>query len=251
VKALLDNFAAIFGTATVVMLVMSVTHEYGYFWSIGLQFQTFLTTTDYLANGVLWLPFALVFMYGTIQWKDIRRDLPEKTNLPKWQKRVSNGILVAFALFILSIATWPMNLLAGLWFIVLGGLAWAWLTRRRFSLSVTLDDPLQLIARQAIRFGPPVILAIFLLGSVNADRDLNGTDDPYVFQFKNDDSPKQRIFLRNFDKGVLVRDATERTIEFYKWDEITKISRAAPNPSLPFLCRRFGMMCEITTIFKL
>ena len=165
-KALLDNFAAIFGTATVVMLVMSVTHEYGYFWSIGLQFQTFLTTTDYLANGVLWLPFALVFMYGTIQWKDIRRDLPEKTNLTKWQKRVSNGILVAFALFILSITTWPMNLLAGLWLIVLGGLAWAWLTRRRFSLSVTLDDPLQLIARQAIRFGPPVILAIFILAGV-------------------------------------------------------------------------------------
>ena len=67
VEAFLENFAANFlRTITVVMLVMSVSHEYGYFWSIGRPFQTFLTTTDYLTNGVLGSPLALIFMYLTI-----------------------------------------------------------------------------------------------------------------------------------------------------------------------------------------
>jgi hypothetical protein len=243
VKAFLDNFAAILGTITVAMLVMSVSHEYGYFWSIGRQFQTFLTTNDYLANAVLWLPPALFFIGLTIQY-DIRGGLPKKNNLTKQQKRLSDGLLVAFVLCGLAMATWPMNLLAGIWLILWGGLAWAWMSRR-FSKAITSDDPFQVNARM-IRFGPPVILAVFLIGSIDANCDLNRTDNPYAFEVKNDDTPKQRIFLRNFDKGVLVRNTAERTIEFYKWDDIAKISRAVPKPSASYLCWRFGLMCEIS-----
>jgi hypothetical protein len=243
VKAFLDNFAAIFGTVTVVMLVMSVSHEYGYFWSVGRQFQTFLTTTDYLANGVLWLPLALVFMYLTLQWRDTKADLPQKSNLTKWQRRLTNVSSLAFVLFIFAMATWPLDFIIGANLVGIGVLAWAWMSRR-FVKSVTSDDPFQLVARQMIRFGPPIILAMFVYGSVDAKNDLSRTDDSYAFQFKNDETPKQRVFLRNFDKGVLVRDAAAGKIEFYKWDDISKISRAVPSPSPSFMCRQFGFMCE-------
>jgi hypothetical protein len=42
------------GALTIALLMMSITHEYGYFTLVGRHFQTLLTTTDYLANGVLW-----------------------------------------------------------------------------------------------------------------------------------------------------------------------------------------------------
>ena len=53
-KAFLEHFAAILGALTIALLMMSITHEYGYFTLVGRHFQTLLTTTDYLANGVLW-----------------------------------------------------------------------------------------------------------------------------------------------------------------------------------------------------
>jgi hypothetical protein len=243
VKAFLENFAAIVGTITVVMLAMSVSHEYGYFWSIGRPFQTFLTTTDYLANGVLWLPFALVFIYVTFQWNETRSDLPQKTNLTKSQKRLGNGLFIVFVLLLFAMATWPLDLIVGSDLIIVGVLVWARIWRR-FVTVVMLDDPFQLIVQQMIQFGPPIILALFVYGSVNANTDLNRTDDPYTFQFKNEETPKQKIFLRNFDRGVLVRDAAEKRIEFYKWDDIAEISRAVPKPSVSFMCRRYGFMCE-------
>jgi hypothetical protein len=45
-KEFLDNFAAILGAATIALLLFAVCHEYGYFWVIGSQFQTFVSTSD-------------------------------------------------------------------------------------------------------------------------------------------------------------------------------------------------------------
>jgi hypothetical protein len=58
-KAFLEHFAAILGAVTAAILAMSWSHEYGYFSTIGRQFQTFLTTGDYITNGSLWLPLHL------------------------------------------------------------------------------------------------------------------------------------------------------------------------------------------------
>src|SRR5437773_8979157 len=67
-KAFLEHFAAVVGVVTAAILAMSLCHEYGYFWSIGPQFQTLLTTSDYFANSVLWLPLALFAAYNWIDW---------------------------------------------------------------------------------------------------------------------------------------------------------------------------------------
>ena len=158
-------------------------------------------------------------------------------------ERLVNGLFPLFALYFLAAATWPIDLPVGTILTFAGVVIWE-RTSRRFGNSITLEDPFQLIARSMIRFGPPIILAMFIYGSVDAHTDLSRADDPYAFQFKNDATPKQRTFLRNFDKGVLVRDTTEGKIEFYKWDDIAKISRAAPSLTEFFICRRFGTMCE-------
>ena len=59
-KAFLENFGTVLGAVTAALLLMSVVHEYGYFWPIGRHFQTFVTTSDYFVNAVVWLPAMLV-----------------------------------------------------------------------------------------------------------------------------------------------------------------------------------------------
>jgi hypothetical protein len=63
-KAFLDNFAAVLASATLALLLLSVCHEYGYFWGVGSRFQTFVSTTDYFSNAILWLPVLLILLYA-------------------------------------------------------------------------------------------------------------------------------------------------------------------------------------------
>jgi hypothetical protein len=67
-KTFLDNFAAVLGSATIALLLLSVSHEYGYFWIVGSKFQTFLSTTDYFSNAILWVPVMIIGMYGYLDW---------------------------------------------------------------------------------------------------------------------------------------------------------------------------------------
>jgi hypothetical protein len=75
VKTFLENFAAIVGSV-IAILVMSLAHEYAYFMAIGSQFQALLTTTDYLTNGVVWLPLGMLFLYVRADWGKLK-DVPE------------------------------------------------------------------------------------------------------------------------------------------------------------------------------
>ena len=92
-KAFLDHFAAILGALTVTLLALSISHEYGYFLLIGRNFQTLLTTSDYLANSVLWLPLALMFVFG-MEWEKLNYKAPEtKRNWKNWKTWIVPGIV--------------------------------------------------------------------------------------------------------------------------------------------------------------
>jgi hypothetical protein len=67
-KTFLDSFAAILGAVTVALLLISVSHEYGYFWEVGSRFQAFLATSDYFGNAVMWLPALLIILYAYLDW---------------------------------------------------------------------------------------------------------------------------------------------------------------------------------------
>ena len=71
---------------------------------------------------------------------------------------------------------------------------------------------------------PPILLGMFIWGSVNASSDLTRTDNAYNFRFAGESADHSAIFLRNFDKGVLLRDPVGNKIEFHRWDNIVTIS---------------------------
>jgi hypothetical protein len=220
VKAFLDNFAAVLSAATFAVLAMSVTHEYAYFWSIGPQFQTFLTTTDYLANGVLWLPLGIIIVWIYGDWSNMD---PPTSRLAGWQRVIGNILAVAFVLFVALTATWPVSFISGILIFSLA-VGWWHVRSRRLAGRIKLEEPFQALAWFAIRVGPPILLGMFIWGSVNASSDLTRTDNAYNFRFAGESADRSAIFLRNFDKGVLLRDPVGNNIEFHRWDNIVTIS---------------------------
>jgi hypothetical protein len=235
VKTFLDNFTAIAGSLTLAILFMSVSHEYGYFWSVGRQYQAFLTTTDYLANGVLWLPLAFAFAY---QWADWSKSSPPSLG---WK---SPSVLIFGFIFIITVAsvTWPLDYRAAPLLALLLALAWLRIWRRLLPRAA-LQEPSKFVVTKLLGVGVPVLAGMFLWGSVDAGYDLASFDEPYAFHFKNEDGTQLRIFLRNLDKGVLLRNAIDNTIEFRKWDDIVSISRRIPYKAGPLVCSLFGWFC--------
>jgi hypothetical protein len=242
-KSFLENFAAILGVFTIIVLAMSWSHEYGYFWSVGRQFQTFLTTSDYLTNDVLWLPLALFLVYNWVDWHRFKEEGPPPID---WKSKGTWVWLAVGALiFILSALalTWPLPSLYALNVLLAMSIAWSYLWRG-YVPTIELEEPWKYLVRQAVRFGPPLMMGMFIYGSIDANIDLTRMDNPYAFEFRNQNGKVLRVFLRNFDKGVLVRDAIENRIEFYRWDDITVISKVASKPSRTLQCWAFGWRCD-------
>jgi hypothetical protein len=243
-KAFLEHFGAIVGAITIFIFMMSVCHEYGYFWSVGSQFQTFLSTTDYFTNGVLWLPISVLFGFQWVDWWRLREEGQPKLNWKKWSSWVL-GLVVFLGLGVTAvIVTWPLQFFA--WVNIMFVIMILWSRRwRKFLPTTEIDEPFKEIIRQSIRLGPPLAIAMFLLGSVDAEKDLTRSEEPYEFRFKNEDSAQVRILLRNFDKGVLLRNESDHSVEFRKWDDIVVVEKRIADKSGPFICWLFHLTgCE-------
>jgi hypothetical protein len=240
-KAFLENFAAILGTATITLLLMSISHEYGYFWSIGSKFQTFLTTSDYLTNGVLWLPLALLFLYNWADWSRFQQQEKPKKDWKKWTSWINPMLGVLTTLNVIALFSWPLQSWVAINVIAAVVIIWAavW---ENYVPKFELEEPFNSLIRRVVCFGPPVMIGMFIYGSVDAEIDLTTVSDPYTFQLKTEPN-SLRIFLRNFDKGVLVRDVAEKRIEFLKWEDIVSISRHHGKETRYPICVVFGLLC--------
>jgi hypothetical protein len=245
-KAFLEHFAAILGAATAALLAMSWTHEYGYFSTIGRQFQTFLATADYIANGALWLPLAFFFIQQTVQWSSLAVEPTEKGPKLKGWKNVGVWIIwLLWVVFIISTVTWPIDYSQAV--AIMGFIVLFWSSHwRKFYSKVSLEEEsFQLIVRELIRLGPIILAAMYIYGSVNAADDLTRTDNVYLFKFKDEKlQPHLYIFLRNFDRGVLARDAVEKRILFLKWDDLKEVSSTTPEKTNSLGCWLVGFMCS-------
>jgi hypothetical protein len=55
---------------------------------------------------------------------------------------------------------------------------------------------------------------------------------------------RQRILLRNLDKGLLVRSPTHEHIEFIRWDQIEEVTKPSPTTRLEsYSCRWLNVWC--------
>ncbi|WP_315741030.1 hypothetical protein [Bradyrhizobium sp. SZCCHNR1093] len=247
-KDFLEHFAAVVASIGVFIFAMSWVHEYGYFWSVGRQFQAFLSTTDYITNSALWMPAALFFVYAYTDWTWFKRkETSSKTNWKAWSTWVGFFFVALYALSWLNAAKWPLNYFAAMNTFVAVLFIWSkiWTV---YANMIVFEEPFKGPLTETIKVGPVVLIGMFLYGSVDANFDLTRLDDPYLFTFKGQPTPKLEVFLRSFDRGALVRDAVSNRIEFHRWDEITSISVAAAKQTRSPLCWITGLLCEQTPL---
>ena len=68
------------------------------------------------------------------------------------------------------------------------------------------------------------------------------TGHAYLFKFNDEKThPQLYIFLRNFERGVLARDAVEKRIVFLKWDDIKEVSLTTPETTNSLGCWLFRL----------
>jgi hypothetical protein len=237
-KNFLESFASILGVCTVAMLILAVSHELGYFWLVGWEFQALLTTTDYLSNAVFWLPFALVFAYGAIDWWRLEENRVEPSK--NWRK-VSSWIWPGFCTLVVCIlaffSTWPPNTSAI--YVCLSVIIFFWSkVWRRIPLEF-FEEPFRSVARGFVRLGIPAMLVMFAHGWWTAGGDIETMTGADIFRFKDIPAVQLRVALRSMDKGMLLRDPVSDRIEFHRWESIESISRIRKKPARSAACYFF------------
>jgi hypothetical protein len=228
---LFERFPTILAVTSFAVLVTTVVHEWGYFLVVGAHFQTLVSATDYLSNSILWLPQTLALLgvaYATayaLAWF-----APPPTPPRVWVQQflfISAPLLVSVVEPLVGIPFF----LAGVVFVGAG----VYLRRQPETFSSTSIW---------VALGVPLVLSsAFALGVIEAQDDLRGTTDR-LFRIEDKDSKVSDDvnLLRSFDRGILVNNATEKRVEFIRWDEVRAMSIAMEAPKRP---RERWPMCFI------
>jgi hypothetical protein len=246
-KSLFESIAAIVGATTFILLALSITHEYGYFYTIGPHFQTFLSTSDYFSNAILWLPLMFI-VFGWVDWNQLREDRePKKRVLRQWRTWIWPAIGVLWLLFLTINERWPPDWGYLACVLIMFFFLWSTVWRNVVALLPPAEDDFIKIGRLAIRLGLPLLAAVFVLGWYNASNDLKRYNDPYVVRLKGSDERQLRIVLRNFDKGVLMKNTLENRVEFRRWEDIAAIEKPIASRSRSFACSAFDWCLKSET----
>jgi hypothetical protein len=231
----LDRATALIAVSTVGLLIFSVFHEWGYFWVVGSSFQSFLSSTDYFANAILWLPIAAIGVWASVNFKLFQSG-------PNDWRTFSGIVYLATAIiFPLIVFFYTPYFLAPttffLSFITFWILFFDRIVRKK-------ENPLFEQIRLAAKYTGPICVGMFAYGMLQGGDDLARYDDPYLIEMKDNRGQLPRIVLRNFDKGILVRDAVQNHIEFVKWDEVVKLTKMSSGKRREsFSCDWFGIYC--------
>lgn len=239
-KEFLDNFAAVLGAATLALLLFAVCHEYGYFWIIGSQFQPFVSTSDYFTNATQWFLAAALSFWAWLDWKSITGAVPYMAPLSRDRRTWIFPAIVFFVFFLdrffSSQPTIQLFFVFTYGWLVYGAkyaLKWANLT----------DAPSNF--RSALTALPVLAMLAFVVGQQKAVFALLQIYDPYALKLKGGEI-RQRILLRNFDKGLLVRSPADQRVEFIRWDQIEEVTKTSPKyASESYACIWLSIGCHM------
>jgi hypothetical protein len=162
----LDRFPTIITGSTFFVLVLAVTHEWGYFWVIGTHFQTLMSPSDYLSSGLLWLPYLGIWCFFVIALSRLQERFKQPEPPPSRYWIVN--FLRSIHFYGLSIIVWALLgflLLSTSWapIVFAAALAYAWLLFFGHMVSgfapVTPKSVVMLVG-----IGPILILGVFVWG---------------------------------------------------------------------------------------
>jgi hypothetical protein len=234
------------------VLIVTVLHDWGYFWMIGLRFQSVQTPYDHLANSIEWLPYSLVFIgltfaanSGLIRLLQKEGDFQEYPSgvsernakrKMKWPSRLFLFFNVVPAIITLFVLPTNAEVVVGLASVLYICAVW-------FVLHYT-----SLVRRTEyatfLAISPTFVTLAFLSGATEADIALNSTLNVYRVEVKGS-TPVTLILLRSLDKGVLVWDRADNRATLIRWEQIDRISHFVSTDlsSRPLFCKFAKTLC--------
>lgn len=108
-------------------------------------------------------------------------------------------------------------------------------------------EPLYQNIRSASIAVPVLAVLAFALGQQKGLAVLYAVSDPYTIKMKNE--TRQRVLLRNFDRGLLVRSPVDQRVEFIRWDQIEEVTKPSPKyADESYACKWLDWWCRAPSI---
>jgi hypothetical protein len=178
-------------------------------------------------------------MWGWGEWHKLRHPTErKKRNWKNPREWIWPSIVGVFFTFIVLFMRWPPNLFSILTIMGVIVFVWSRVWEGFYRPPTWLDDEYRPLIKEAVLMGPPILLAVFVWGLVDAASDLE-SDDPYVLHLKNREYASPKAFLRSFDKGILVKDWTSHDVQFLRWEDIATIERLSVGKTRTLACSIF------------
>jgi hypothetical protein len=240
-EKILERITAVIAALTVVIIAVSVSHEFGYFAYIGGSFlQTFVSASDYFTNAILWLPVAAITIVGWWSWPSLLSD-PPKPNIRDWKSWIVPVVLVGLpvASFFVLREGYPI------FYLLMVEYLWL-LSFEKFVPQGKPEIPYSIEARTLLKLSGAVSAAMFTLGYINADSDFSSANNSIYIVHTKDAGDLNRILLRNFEKGILVRDPTKDRIDVILWGGIRSLEKTvSPKSKQSLVCGWFKILCKL------
>jgi hypothetical protein len=225
---------AISAAVTASSLLLSVSHEWGYFLVIDYRLISVVSIADYGSLLLQWLPLGVLFYGFNIVLYFV---------LPRWKPRRK----------IIRPLSWPANILI-VCFSGGGGIAlvlstlplWYYLPLALSAVGSSIliigrelygaKRPVSWFQKLVVIYTIPLMMLSCAFGMVEA-RTLVSKGAIHEVRMENGDVFSPVIFLRGIDKGIIIRHSENNRTEFWKWSDVKNISRVREyDKALPVIC---------------
>ena len=240
VAELMSQFSATLPLIGAAFFIVAICKEVGYFYVVGLQFMTMLTSSDYLRASIIWLPlnaaFSIIFTFflynnePVFKLKHPSGGFLSKDGSTVYIRRIQNRV-VRLLLMVCAIA--PIAFLAFEYdfsMILFIPVLFLWVFE---DVLKRLFSPPEWLIRSMIVFIQICVLAFFA-GISSGKSDMRFDEERSSIRGSLDGSSRtegaQRDVrvMRFVDRGVFFRSPQTRFVEFLPWDDIKQVGQSKP-----------------------
>lgn len=251
IQSILDSASKVIALLSFSILILTVVHDWGYFWVVGLRFQSMQSPYDYLANSIEWLPYHLASGLLTVLLGFILMTI-EKDPKYFWgvrsrkERRTAEKAFFALSVLTVIAAIFLSRFRISAFALLLSN-AYAMLLALlvRFTGFLTWFPAARTRAARNVLLLPSLVLISFGLGANAAEDAVQSTTSVYRLDLKNSASMSVTL-LRSMEKGALIWDGAVQRATLIRWDQIERISRVVGDHKREeaLACSWFGFFCR-------